>query len=99
MKKISKKMIGSLIAVLFTLIIAGCTADQQANESEAKTGTGKATNKDTLVIGLDDDPPQLDPHLSSAAVDRQVFQSLFNKLIDIDEKLEFVPELAKTWEI
>jgi len=99
MKKICKKMIGSLIAVLFALLIAGCTADQQANESEAKTGTSKATNKDTLVIGLDDDPPQLDPHLSSAAVDRQVFQSLFNKLIDIDEKLEFVPELAKTWEI
>ncbi|WP_054707331.1 ABC transporter substrate-binding protein [Bacillus sp. JCM 19041] len=41
----------------------------------------------------------MDPHRSSAAVDRQVFQSLYNKLLDIDEDLTIIPELAKEWDI
>ena len=54
---------------------------------------------DTVVIALESDPPRLDPHLSSAAVDRQVFQSLFDTLVDLDENLNIVPELAEKWTI
>lgn len=57
------------------------------------------TRGGTLRIGLDADPPNLDPHQSSAAVDRQVFQSLCDKLVDINEDLEIVPMLATSWTI
>jgi peptide/nickel transport system substrate-binding protein len=53
----------------------------------------------TLRAGLDADPPNLDPHRSSAAVDRQVFQSLFDKLMDTDENLKIVPMLATSWSV
>jgi len=53
----------------------------------------------TLRAGLDADPPNLDPHRSSAAVDRQVFQSLFDKLMDIDQNLKIVPMLATSWSV
>jgi peptide/nickel transport system substrate-binding protein len=52
-----------------------------------------------LRAGLNADPPNMDPHRSSAAVDRQVFQSLFDKLVDINKDLDIVPMLATSWTI
>lgn len=52
-----------------------------------------------LRVGLNADPPNLDPHQSTAAVDRQVYQNLFDKLVDINENLEIVPMLAMSWQI
>ncbi len=53
----------------------------------------------TLRAGLDADPPTLDPHRSGSAVDRQVFQNLFDKLVDMDDSLAIVPMLATSWAI
>ncbi len=53
----------------------------------------------TLRVGVDADPPSMDPHRSAAAVDRQIFQSLYDKLVDTDETLTIVPMLATTWSI
>jgi peptide/nickel transport system substrate-binding protein len=53
----------------------------------------------TLRVGLNADPPRMDPHLSTAAVDRQVYQNLFDKLVDINQNLEIVPMLATSWTI
>jgi len=52
-----------------------------------------------LKAALDLDPPTMDPHLSGSAVDRQVFQNLYDKLVDIDENLAIVPMLAASWTI
>jgi len=53
----------------------------------------------TLRAGLDADPPNMDPHRSTAAVDRQVYQSLYDKLVDTDENLKIIPMLATSWTI
>ncbi|HEY6103118.1 MAG TPA: ABC transporter substrate-binding protein [bacterium] len=53
----------------------------------------------TLRVGLESDPPNMDPHQSTAAVDRQVFQNLYDKLVDINKDLEIVPMLATSWTI
>ncbi len=50
-----------------------------------------------MRVGLNADPPNLDPHQSTAAVDRQVFQSLFDKLVDVDAGFTAVPMLATSW--
>ena len=39
----------------------------------------------------------LDPHRARTYVGRIVFTSLCDKLIDIDPKLHFVPQLATSW--
>ncbi len=57
------------------------------------------TRGGTLRAGLDRDPPNMDPHRSTAAVDRQVYQSLYDKLVDTDENLAVVPMLATSWTI
>jgi peptide/nickel transport system substrate-binding protein len=56
-----------------------------------------AANAQTLRVGLAEDPDALDPTLARSFVGRIVFSSLCDKLIDIDEKLNFVPQLATSW--
>ena len=51
----------------------------------------------TLRVGIGSDPDALDPTLSRTVAGRQVFAALCDKLIDIDEKLNLVPQLATSW--
>src|SRR5256714_4039131 len=53
-----------------------------------------ATAQTTLRIGLAEDPDVLDPTLARTYVGRIVFASLCDKLFDIDDKLNIVPQLA-----
>src|SRR6201995_2953094 len=52
----------------------------------------------TLRIGLAEDPDILDPTLARTYVGRIVFAGFFDKLFDIDEKLNIVPHLALSHE-
>lgn len=58
---------------------------------------GPSFAQSTLTIGLRQDPDVLDPTLGSAYVSRIVYASLCHKLIDIDEHLNLVPQLATAW--
>src|SRR5256714_13687868 len=53
----------------------------------------------TLRIGLAEDPDVLDPTLARTYVGRIVFASICDKLFDIDDKLNVVPQLALSHEI
>jgi peptide/nickel transport system substrate-binding protein len=61
--------------------------------------TGIAFAQTTLRIGLAEDPDILDPTLARTYVGRIVFASFCDKLFDIDEKLNVVPQLALGYEI
>jgi peptide/nickel transport system substrate-binding protein len=52
-----------------------------------------------LRIGLAEDPDVLDPSIARTYVGRIVFASICDKLFDIDEKLNIVPQLALSHEI
>jgi peptide/nickel transport system substrate-binding protein len=52
----------------------------------------------TLRIGLAEDPDILDPTLARTYVGRIVFAAFCDKLFDIDEKLNVVPQLALSHE-
>jgi peptide/nickel transport system substrate-binding protein len=52
----------------------------------------------TLHIGLAEDPDILDPTLARSMAGRFVFASLCDKLVDINEKLEIVPQLATSYQ-
>ena len=57
-----------------------------------------ASAQTTLRIGLAEDPDVLDPSIGRTYVGRIVFASLCDKLFDIDEKLNIVPQLALSYE-
>jgi peptide/nickel transport system substrate-binding protein len=69
------------------LALVGMTAALALSASAAMAQT-------TLRIGLAEDPDVLDPTLARTYVGRIVFASLCDKLFDIDDKLNIVPQLA-----
>src|SRR3984957_12644442 len=58
---------------------------------------GGSAGAQTLRIGLQEDPDRLDPAQSATFVGRIVFAAVCDKLIDIDAKLNYVPQLATEW--
>src|ERR687897_1790243 len=75
---------------LVALVVIGCGGGG-APQSNTPLGT--------LYVALESEPPELDPNLSSAYVDRQVMASLYDKLVDINEEGEIVPMLAKSYDV
>jgi peptide/nickel transport system substrate-binding protein len=56
-----------------------------------------SANAQTLRIGLAEDPDVLDPTRARTFVGRIVFAGLCDKLFDLDEKLNIVPQLATSY--
>jgi peptide/nickel transport system substrate-binding protein len=52
---------------------------------------------ETLRIGMVGDPATLDPAQSASLTDRVALAAVCDKLIDLDEKLAYVPQLATGW--
>lgn len=72
------KAVSVFVRALFFLILAGSSVSAQT----------------TLRIGLAEDPDVLDPTLSRTYVGKIVFASICDKLFDIDDNLNPVPQLA-----
>jgi peptide/nickel transport system substrate-binding protein len=58
---------------------------------------GGAQAAGTLRIGMQDDPDKLDPAQGGTFAGRIVFASLCDKLVDVSQKMDFVPQLATAW--
>ena len=87
-------MLNARRALLFSLsvLLAGSLACQPS-AAPAKPGqpgvapaapAGSPQTGGRLRVGLNADFTTLDPHLSTAAVDRQVYQSIYNTLVRLD---------------
>jgi peptide/nickel transport system substrate-binding protein len=50
-----------------------------------------------LRIELISEIVRLDPHASTAAVDRQVYQAIYDHFLDLDEKGNVVPAICESW--
>ena len=77
------------------LLVIGVAACLALPVAQAQTPAAGASH---LRIGLAEDPDVLDPTLARTFVGRIVFAALCDKLVDIDEKLGFVPQLATKWD-
>ncbi|MDY7579771.1 ABC transporter substrate-binding protein [Herbaspirillum sp. RTI4] len=53
----------------------------------------------TINISLDNDPNKLDPMQSSMIAERMIYQSIYDKLLDLDESGKIVPMLAERWSV
>ena len=72
------------LAATAAVVMASCGATAQAQT--------------TLRIGLAEDADILDPTMARTYVGRIVFAAVCDKLFDIDEKLNIVPQLALSHE-
>lgn len=69
-----------------------------AEQKPAAQPAGKPQSGGQLRVGLNADLTTMDPHLSTAAVDRQVYQSIYDTLVRLDKDLSIKPGLALSWE-
>ncbi|MEV4809009.1 ABC transporter substrate-binding protein [Micromonospora avicenniae] len=74
----------------------GSGGNQSAGQDSFGTPADPATVRDggNLVIALSAEPDALDPTLSRSLYSRYVFQAMCQKLYDVDEKAQVVPQLA-----
>ena len=61
---------------------------------------GRTSDADELIIGMQLEPPNLDPTIGAAgAVDSVVYANVFEGLTRIDEGGDVVPSLARAWQV
>src|SRR3954468_9734083 len=84
------------VAIAAALIAAACggssTTSTGSGGGTANNGPAKAGG--TMTVALAEDPDLLDPTLARTFVGRIVFANLCEKLYDVNDKLEIVPQLA-----
>ena len=73
-----------------TGLATACLAAAMALAASVAQGAG-------LRIGLQSDPDALDPATGTSFTGRIVFAALCDKLVDIDPRMEVVPQLATSW--
>src|SRR5690625_110483 len=87
------KHLSVALALALVLTIVGFFAPTAAIEAAEPRYGG------TLIAALADDPPDMDPHFTAANASRTVLHNIFATLVDVDENLNIVPELAHSWEV
>jgi peptide/nickel transport system substrate-binding protein len=102
-----------IVLTVIALILLGCAAPaapaapSQATTAPQQPAAPVATSAPaapavvrggTLRVGLNSDLTTMDPHLSTAAVDRQVYQSIYSPLVRLEKDLTLKPELAEKFE-
>src|SRR3954464_4190888 len=80
----SRMRLALLASALLTSLVSAAQTQAQAQT--------------TLRIGIAEDPDILDPSIGRTYVGRIVFSAFCDKLFDIDEKLNIVPQLALSHE-
>jgi peptide/nickel transport system substrate-binding protein len=94
----SRFVMWACAAVAAALIGAGCggesTTDTGSGGGGGTASQGPAKAGGTMTVALAEDPDLLDPTQARTFVGRIVFANLCEKLYDVNEKLEIVPQLA-----
>lgn len=76
------------------LLLTACGPVGDGDDSGTSGSGGAARDGGTMTVALADDPDLLNPTLARTLVARMVFMSMCEKLYDIDQKLNVVPQLA-----
>src|SRR3954451_24618410 len=80
----------AVAGVVAALVAAGCgssSTGSSTNQATAKAGG-------TMTVALAEDPDLLDPTLARTFVGRIGFANMCEKLYDVNNKLQIVPQLA-----
>jgi peptide/nickel transport system substrate-binding protein len=83
-------------------VLAACSSSSSTSSTAASSPTAAATGTPsaggTLQAALTGEPDTLDPATSTIYTGAQVYDNIFNKLIDIDPAGKFYGQLATKWE-
>ncbi|MGI5997509.1 MAG: ABC transporter substrate-binding protein [Lutispora sp.] len=86
--------------LILSLIFSACAKEptENADNLGAEQHEEKPKVEQVLKYGTDAEPSGLDPHTISATAAIRIFGQIYNALIDVDDDMNFIPELAESWE-
>jgi peptide/nickel transport system substrate-binding protein len=84
----------ALAAFAAALITAACGGSSTTTGGGSTANNGPAKAGGTMTVALAEDPDLLDPTLARTFVGRIVFANMCEKLYDVNDKLQIVPQLA-----
>ena len=87
------------LVVASVALVSACGGGGGGGGTGGTTNTGAEDDREaqaggTLTLALAEDPDALDPTLARTLVGREVFINMCEKLYDVDEELELIPQLA-----
>ena len=71
-------------------------ATEEGSEAASETSTAKSPDND-MVVAMQADITNLDPHVSSNGVSNTVTGTMYESLVTFDEDANIIPMLAKEW--
>lgn len=97
-----------LAAVLAAGMLTGCggnssnsassgTNTQSEAAAEEKGSSGNV--RDSVVVAIPEPPVYLDPHIQTSTATFRVTTQIYDRLTQMDEKLQIVPMLAESWDV
>jgi peptide/nickel transport system substrate-binding protein len=86
----------TVTVVLVALLAAACGGSSTTGSTStgSSVNAGPARSGGTMTLALAEDPDALDPTLARTFVGRMVFVNMCEKLYDVNNKLQIVPQLA-----
>ncbi len=84
----------ALVAVVLASACGGTEGGTPTTGNEAAQDDREVRPGGEVTLALAEDPDALDPTLARTLVGREVFVSMCEKLYDVDENLELIPQLA-----
>lgn len=91
-----------LSAALIVVLFAGCAKDPAPNPSAEPTsnpgGTGIVSAKDTLIVGVANEPISLNPFDNAGELSARVKRLVMEGLYEKNDKGEIIPLLAESWD-
>ena len=96
----SKFKIQNLLLVFLVFVVSGCGGPAAHQEKAVKLPQpSQADPNGRLVLALGGEVSVLNPILSTDTTSSAVEGTIFTGMITFNEKLEVVPDLARSWEI
>ena len=83
------------ILLLFALVLSACGG---GGGGTSATPSGAPKTGGTLKVAQETEIVTLDPNASGLLVEREIYYNMYDSLLGIDAKLNFVPQLAKSWQ-
>ncbi|RNB79146.1 hypothetical protein EDM59_28290 [Brevibacillus nitrificans] len=89
----SLRVIGIMWIVL-SLLVSACGSTPETNEGKASGGGGK-----DFTVAVSGDPVGLDPQNTTDTISALINYQIYDRLVTFNEKMEIVPQLAKSWTV
>ncbi|QDI92438.1 glutathione ABC transporter substrate-binding protein [Salicibibacter halophilus] len=114
MKKFKRKLVGGVLVLSLSGVLAACTDDPQDADEDNGEGDAAENGEDAeedgdedeaeageggdLILAMGSDAVDLDPHGSNDTSSTHVRYQIYDKLVDFDENMDIQPELAEGYE-